>query len=131
MVVNAERLRDVATQMSKLMKDVPQQIDRIKQEIELCEKEVDDLRHLIELTNFNASQGYKMSKDMQITLIKRRELKDELDSLVAVKAMMSKHRPMLAQSETLSSTIKQRVGAQKRRTYTPRVRTDLAPMFIK
>lgn len=129
MIASVKQLKSTALQMTELMRDVPKQIERLKQEIDLCEKEENDLRHQLELTRFNAYEGYMISRDFQITLIKRRELKDELDSLIAVKVMMGQNRPMLAQAEVLSTTIKQKIGLQKNRTYTPRVRTDLAHKF--
>lgn len=52
----------------------------LRQQITDKELELNDIRHIIELGNFNASQGYKLSKLMQEVLQERRKIKTQLDT---------------------------------------------------
>jgi len=44
-----------------------------------------DMLHIIENTNFNACEGYKLAKKIQINRHKRRQIKNELDTLIQLK----------------------------------------------
>ena len=129
MIVDVSSIKDTVLQLENLMKSIPKQVDRINKELQLCDQEISDIMHVIELSNFHASDGYRLAKDIQITRKKRRELKDELVSLLAIQTTSKKHRPTLNQTEAITSTIKQEIGRRKDKKYTPRVRTDFAETF--
>lgn len=115
--------------ISELAARIPRQIDMLKKELDLCHEETIDLLHQIEMTNFNASEGYRISKDLQITRKKRRELKDELELLEKLDSRMNKHSKLTVAVEAMTRDI----GAQKSklstRKYHLRVRKDLTPHF--
>jgi len=72
----SNQLESSIAMLSDLTSRVPKRIQMINQEISLCDQEINDIHHLIELTRLNACDGYKTYRDLQITLLKRRELKD-------------------------------------------------------
>lgn len=71
----------------------PKRYDLNKEELQKIEWEIQDLLHIIELTNFNASEGYKWAKELQRLRQSRRVLKDELESLEKVKEFVSYPKP--------------------------------------
>lgn len=131
MIVESSNIKDVANQLNRLMSSIPTQLERINKEIDLCERETQDLLHMIELTNFHASAGYKLANEIKITRRKRRGLKDELNSLLAVQLATRKHRPVLGQTQAITTAINQEISKQSNRKYTPRVRSDFSEAFSK
>lgn len=75
------------------------------------DKEIVDVYHTIELSTFNACEGYKLAKRLQDTLKRRRVIKDS-------EAML----PLLADT---AKNIKKAAESKNKRTYTYRVVTDL------
>lgn len=131
MTVQVLEIELAARQLHEAMERVPSQIVRLEKEITLCQQEVSDLLHLIELSNFNASEGYRMSKELQITLERRRHCKDELESLKQLEEKLKKHRPIKDQTNMINLTIQARKQVLATRTYSPRVRSDLIERFNK
>lgn len=87
-----------------------------------ADKEVQDLLHDMELTNFNACEGYIMAKKMQEVRRRRRVLKDDIETFKILKENTS-HIPK--QIKTIVSKIKQKESDFRLRFYRPRVRADL------
>lgn len=125
------QIEKATKELHAAMKLVPEQIKRLEIEVSLCDQETQDLLHLIELSKFHASDGYKLCRDLQITLQKRRNFKDELSSLRAVVDKTKVDRPFLQQFDILSESLEHRKINMRARTYTPRVRSDLVERFNK
>lgn len=81
------------------------------------EDELLDIEHYIEFSTLNAAQGYKASKELKVCRMKRRSVKNEL----LVLDIILEQRV----DEMVSEEIHKRVQGMDRRTYKPRVRTDL------
>lgn len=129
MVVDVLQIEKAAKELQEIMHHVPEQIKRLQVEIQLCEQETQDLLHLIELSNFHASEGYRLSKDLQITRKKRRQFKDELDALKSIFDRTSTDRALSEQFNVLRGVIEHRKINVKARSYKPRIRTDLTEKF--
>lgn len=105
--------------------DTPKVYENNKISIELCEKEIIDIEHVIELTAFNASRGYALAKEIKDARIRRRELKDQnelLGPLVEVVQRMRSFQNDLNKAVGDARRIKQK---QLNRSYKMRVRQDL------
>lgn len=126
-----QRLEESINALSELTARVPKQIEMIKQEMKLCELENEDLLHYTELSNLNACDGYKLYKDMKITLMKRRELKDELELLEKLQKRMGKNNQLTTHAVILSSDFDRQKNRLSDRRYHLRVRKDLTPQFNK
>lgn len=129
MTVEFKEIEMASNLLYEAVQKVPEQIERLQKEISICEMEKNDILHLIELENCNASQGWTHFRDLQITLQQRRRLKDELASLNSFQDKMSVGRPMSEQAHTLHHLVKARTQVLKSRNYRPRVRQDLTERF--
>lgn len=103
---------------------VPRRIELIRKEIELCDKEEVDLKHKIELSKCNAYEGWRLYKDFQITLQKRRELKNEIQKLNDVNARLRKKGSLENSIKDISKKIQNTNRTQSAKTYRVRVRKD-------
>lgn len=117
-------IEETMRKMNKLSEEIPKRVTMIKKELSLCQLEENDIKHKIEICSFNASQGYYLCRDLQITLQKRRELKDELVAL-EVLLLKSNRKQMLTQhASQIVQSIKDRKRSNDKRTYSVRVRKD-------
>lgn len=129
MTVEFKEIEILSEQLSSFYSRLPDQIERLKKEISLCDHETNDLLHLIELDHFNASDGFRHAKDLQITRKRRRECKDELEGLNEIVENLKIQRPFNHQVITIEKLIKARKEKIKMRGYQPRVRKDLKKKF--
>lgn len=83
-----------------------------KDELSHADKELSDMYHFIELTNFNAAQGYQACKAMKEILLHRRAAKDELDTLTNLNGI-------------IETTLKTAARKVPDRSYKPRVFEDM------
>lgn len=125
MNVLSDEIQDSISKLSSLALKVPTRIGMIKTELVLCEQEKLDIEHKIEKVNSNAYQGWQQYRDLQITLRKRRELKDELKTLEGLSERMSKRDILISHASGISQSIASRGEYNKARTYSVRIRKDL------
>lgn len=83
-----------------------------RQDMSDADKELTDMYHFIEFSNFNAAQGYQAYKMMRETLLNRRKAKDE-------------HEALSTLNNLIETTLKIAAKKVPQRTYTPRIRNDL------
>lgn len=108
---------DKINDMNGLVKDARQRKEILEKQLKDLEDEKIDIEHYIEFQNLNAAQGYKASKELKICRVKRRTVKNELAVIDIILELQMK--------EIVSSKIYQKIEELDRRTYKPRVRTDL------
>lgn len=128
MTVSAEEVRNTIGELSKLVESIPNQIEMIKLEIMLCDREEQDILHKIELENFNAYHGWNLAKDIQITRRKRRELKDNLEDLSRLQESLLSNRTIKQHTQSVEDFTEHKENLRSSRTYTLRVRNDLKNM---
>lgn len=81
------------------------------------DQELSDVNHYIEFCNLNAAQGYKAYKMIKERRIKRRTIKNELQ---VIDIILGKKI-----SETATDEIQKAIAGMDKRTYEPRVMTEL------
>lgn len=111
------------------IRDIPERHKQNKDELEQIRKEELDLLHLIELTNMNASEGFKAYKELQKVLQRRRKLKDENELLTPLAETIRKFKGNLAELDKIIGDIRRIEASQGNRMYKCRVRTDLQDKF--
>ena len=121
--------KEVIKELKSIVKNAPTYLDMLHKEISLCDKEISDIYHAIEATNFSASEGYKLSKDLQITLRRRREVKYEIDILTEIRDSAKKNRSLEHQLNIVENLFAKHENRVKNATYTPRVRKDLKDFY--
>ena len=107
----------------------PKRYDLSKEELQKIEWEIQDILHIVELSNFNASEGFKWAKELQRLRKARRALKDELESLEKVKEFLAFPKPT---EKVVNKTIGDLRGIESRkenRTYHMRMRKDLQELI--
>lgn len=126
MVVSVERLEEHLEEISKMIKQLPSQINRLHKQMQLCDQEEQDILHTIEFTSFNAHEGWKLAKDIQLTREVRRRAKDELFSLERVFDRLKVSRTFGSHVEISNNLLKGHKDSREGRTYTLKIRKDLA-----
>ena len=108
---------DKINDMNGLVKDAKKRKEILEKQLHESEGEKLDIEHYIEFQNLNAAQGYKASKELKNCRVKRRTVKNELAVIDIILELQMK--------EVVSSRIYQKIEELDKRTYKPRVRTDL------
>lgn len=121
----SSEIEEATALLASLSTKVPDRMKMIPKELDLLEKEELDIKHVIEMKNHSASEGYRLYRDLQITLRKRRELKDELTTLQRILERMDARTPLTNHVSGLSQSIKSREEFKNARVYSVRVRKDL------
>lgn len=114
---NIQRWLDKVSDLNGLVKDAQRKKEELTKQLHNLEDELLDIEHYIEFSNLNAAQGYKASKDIKDCRAKRRSVKNELLVLNIILEQQIDNR--------VSKEIYKRIQGIDRRTYKPRVRTDL------
>lgn len=108
---------DKIKDMNGLVKDVKDRKEILVKQLRDLEDEKQDIEHYIEFQNLNAAQGYKASKELKICRVKRRSVKNELAVINIILNQSFK--------DILNNEVYQKVEELDKRTYKPRIRTDL------
>lgn len=91
--------------------------NELSYEMSKVDKEISDIRHYIEFYPLSASRGYKMAKMLKDCLIRRRAIKDEMETLNRISVMTVGH---IGNGKGRNDLDK--LGNKQ---YTPRVLTEL------
>ncbi|MET3700170.1 hypothetical protein SAMN05877753_1235 [Bacillus oleivorans] len=109
----------------------PKRYEHCEEELRKVEQEIQDLLHAIELSNFNASTGYQLSKQLQKARKDRRRLKNELELLDSIKEFISYAKPTEKNINKIITDLRTTEQRQLVRVYKMRVRDDLQEMVSK
>ncbi len=107
------------------MENAPKEMEELNKQLSSCDLEIADLEHYAEFVNFNASEGYLISKELKQVLKRRREVKRKLALLE------STHTRFSCMVGGLKNVAKWKEGVEKSLTvndnklYTPRIRVEL------
>ena len=103
--------------MNGLVKEAKKRKEVLEKQLRDLEDEKLDIEHYIEFQNLNAAQGYKASRELKNCRVKRRSVKNELMVINIILDQKVK--------EMVSNEVYQRIKGLDKRTYSPRIRTDL------
>lgn len=91
--------------------------DELLSKLSKVDQELSDINHYIEFCNLNAAQGYKAYKMIKDRRIIRRSIKNELDVLNIILGKKI--------SETATDEIQKAISGMDKRTYEPRILSEL------
>lgn len=100
-----------------LGKEVRGRMQELNSELSKMDKEISDIRHYIEFYPLSASKGYQMAKLLKDHLIKRREIKNELDVMGKIQ--------MMSVGQISSGKGRKIIDKTLDKHYTPRVLNEL------
>lgn len=126
--MGGEVLQDIEKSFSFLrdiIREIPDRYHSNEKRIKELEKEQQDLLHAIELVNFNAYQGFKLSKKVKEVRKERRELKNENELLELITPLLKRYRSDLQNMDLLLGKLRERKNNQNLRGYRCRVREEL------
>lgn len=118
-------VEQTAINIRDAIQDVPKRYADNLDKIERYEKELLDIQHQLELTKFNAYEGYKIAKEQQKILKERRELKDENELLKHLQPILSGMKNKVKGFNEVIGEIRQSKANLEKRSYRCRVRKDL------
>ena len=107
------------------------EMDSINQKIRDIHSEQDDLLHEVELTKFNACEGYQLSKELQILRHKRRHYKDQEEQMDMIRGVINKYKWIVNDLKPLVKLLEEKENHQIHRQYTPKIRTNLKLVKLK
>ena len=108
-----------------LLNHIENNWDSIYDGIGQADRETQDILHEMELTSFNASEGYALAKKLQEVRQRRRRLKNEKEALKDIKEFYEHHKQLKIDLFKVLTKKKQTLETQANRKYMPRVRDDL------
>lgn len=115
----------IALTIRDTIRDLPKRYSLNSERISETEKETDDLMHLLELTKFNAVEGYKISKQLQTIRQERRILKDENDLLRPMIHELKNMKNKLNTWDNILGNIRREKARKENRYYNCKYRKDL------
>jgi len=107
------------------------EMDSINQKIRDIHSEQDDLLHEVELTKFNACEGYQLSKELQLLRHKRRHYKDQEEQMDMIRGVINKYKWVINDLKPLVKLLEEKENHQIHRQYTPKIRTNLKLVKLK
>ncbi|WP_339147654.1 MULTISPECIES: hypothetical protein [unclassified Sutcliffiella] len=111
--------------------NAPRRVQHIEESLRSVEEEIQDILHVIELGRFNASDGYKLAKELQNARIERRKLKDALELLKPIKDLMTFTKPTESNIGKVLGDLRNIKKRHQNRGYRMRKRSDLEQMIKK
>lgn len=99
--------------------------DIICDEIRKADQETQDILHEIELTRFNAYEGYELTKKLQEVRQRRRRLKNEKEALKDIKEFYDNNKKLEIDLFKVLSKTRSNISYMENRVYVPKARNDL------
>lgn len=116
---------DIFIKFFDTLSNVEDEWANLYSEIGKADQEISDLLHEIELTDFSAEEGYRLSNELKKVRTRRRDMKNEQEKLKHLKEFAEKNKGLKSSIYRTIATIKKTEEYQKDRVYSPRIRTDL------
>ncbi len=95
-------------EIDKLTNKLQSDIKKLREKQSEYDKELSSIYHKIETKNFNACEGYYLSKELQIVLQKRRLVKHELEMLFSMHDSLDLNR-IINQIPKVQKTLNNRI----------------------
>lgn len=118
-------IEQTAIMIRDAIRDMPKHFEMNVERIRTLESEQVDLLHLAELVDLNASEGFKVYKEIQRVQRDRRTLKDENEQLKHLYPALKGMKNQLSQFDKAVGEIRKSKSHLKKRRYRCRTRKDL------
>src|SRR5690606_10588129 len=119
-----EIYKSAVKQLQQVVSQTPQRIKKLHELIQRADWEEQDLLHLAELENFNAAEGYYITKQISQVRKRRRAYKDELTVLDELRKIANNNSKLEAHVNLLGKSINSDIKKKEERKYNIRVRKD-------
>lgn len=115
----------------ELFVEAPKRYEHNEEALKKVDEEIQDLLHVLELGTFNASEGYKLAKEIQKLRKERRILKDEMELFKPIKEFLTYQKPTEKNISKTIGDIRNMKNRHQARGYRMRVRNDLENFITK
>jgi len=116
-------------EMVELMIAISDNVKTLMSQVEAeqyyADQEYNDLTHALELTRFNAAEGFRLAKELQDNRLRRRNAKNQREQLQPLYDLIQKYQVFFKELKNVQAQIESVIHAQAKRKYQPRVRDDL------
>lgn len=120
-----EETRNAFKGFLRILERTDKQYEYIKNCINLCDKETEDLLHDIEFSKFYRTEGHRKARRLKEVRQERRNAKDLAEYLMLIRTFASKNSKMKSEIHKLLQALSEIEREQKKRVYAPRVIKDL------
>ena len=127
-MTNIDALK-ITSQLIDSFQTVRDTVAQIERDQDFYEREYLDLTHALEIISFNASEGYKLAKQLKENRHNRRNAKNTKEQLMPLHDLMKRYNNFFKELKSVHSQIEVTRNIQRKRAYTPRVREDLQEAF--
>lgn len=125
------KAQQVTGNMINYFRDVKKEYEEAEKNVRFYESEYNDLTHALELTNFNASEGYKLAKELKQNRKNRREAKDIMNELNPLYMFMQSNSRFLQELKKVNTEVIKITQKKDSRKYHVRARADMQEAFDK
>lgn len=120
------KIRKIIDDMAEVARTLPATMEALSTEISQCQDAIMDIEHWLELNDFPARVGGKMSKRIKELRKKRRDLKDNLMILTPIQEFLIAHSSAFKQMDRARGEVRKKLAhVNNNRHYSPRVLLDL------
>ncbi|HHW03390.1 MAG TPA: hypothetical protein GXX35_11400 [Thermoanaerobacterales bacterium] len=110
---------------AEILSTIDDEWSQLHQQLQQCDLESSDLLHEIELSKFNACEGYLLAKKLQEVRRRRREIKNTQEILQCIKDFAGNNKNLAIALYKLIKSMEEKLEIQQSRVYVPRVRQDI------
>lgn len=123
--------KEYAEQILDIYNRVNAEVYRLKEEVSTANLFNLDMLHVIEHTNFNACEGYKLAKQIKDNQLFRRQAKVELASLIQLKEYIDRNIDILSFiNQKITNTDNAYINTIENKVYNPKVMGTKMPESI-
>lgn len=120
------KIRKTIEDLAVIVRTLPVTIETLTEEITRCDAAIMDIDHWLELNEFPARVGSRMSKKIKELRLKRRDLKDNLMILTPIHEFLLAHSAAFKHMDKMRGEVRKKVAyVNGERSYTPRVLHEL------
>lgn len=123
--IHKNDIKNIFGDLIWLLRNAQKQFDSNYEAVGTKDLESQDILHKIELNNFNARDGFKLARKLQIVRQERRRLKDNNFILNHLLSFISKNKNLLQDLQKTVSSVIEAEKAQNERQYYPRSNIEL------
>lgn len=120
------KIRKIIDDLAALIRSLPVTVEALNDELARCEAAIMDIDHWLEINDFPARVGGKLSKQIKELRLKRRDIKDNLMILAPIHEYLLANASAFKHLDKVRGEVRKKVTYVKgERSYTPRVLHDL------
>lgn len=119
------RALDIVNNIVSSYEELQNEIQENRIKLSNTDKEICDILHEIELTSFNACEGWKMAKEIQRLRQERRIFKDNEENFTLINSSIGHLKRSVSSFKKELKRVELKQEENIHRKYTPRIRTDL------